>query len=156
MVKNKKDLHICLVGSAGGHLSQLLKIHECWQRYNTIYITTTDTGRDKIQILDKVYVVGESNRRHPLRLLKVSANCAKIVLREKPDVVISTGASVGCIVCFMGKLLGAKIIWIDSITNVKRLSLSGRMVKYIADLFLVQWPNLIKHYSNVECEGAVI
>jgi UDP-N-acetylglucosamine:LPS N-acetylglucosamine transferase len=80
----------------------------------------------------------------------------KVVLRERPDVVISTGAAVGCIVCFLGKLLGAKVVWIDSITNVERISLSGRMVRYIADLFLVQWPELAKRYDNVEYVGVVI
>ena len=59
-------------------------------------------------------------------------------------------------VCFLGKLLGAKVIWIDSITNVERISLSGRMVRYISDLFLVQWPELAEQYENVEYVGEVI
>jgi hypothetical protein len=59
-------------------------------------------------------------------------------------------------VCFLGKLIGAKVIWLDSITNVNKLSLSGRMVRHIADLFLVQWPGLVEKYSNVEYAGAVI
>ena len=58
--------------------------------------------------------------------------------------------------CFLGKLFGAKVIWIDSITNVERISLSGRMVRYIADLFLVQWPDLANQYKSVEYVGEVI
>jgi UDP-N-acetylglucosamine:LPS N-acetylglucosamine transferase len=77
-------------------------------------------------------------------------------LREKPNVVISTGASAGCIMCFFGKLLGAKVIWMDSITNVDRISLSGRIVRHIADLFLVQWPELTAKYKNIEYLGAVL
>jgi UDP-N-acetylglucosamine:LPS N-acetylglucosamine transferase len=86
----------------------------------------------------------------------VLLRCIKIVLREKPRVVISTGAAVGCIACFLGKLVSAKIVWIDSITNVERISLSGRMVKHIADLFLVQWPDLASQYKSVEYVGEVI
>ena len=82
--------------------------------------------------------------------------CLKVILSERPDVVISTGAAVGCIMCFLGKLLGAKVIWVDSIANVERISLSGRMVRHIADLFLVQWSELTWRYSNVEYAGAVI
>jgi len=82
--------------------------------------------------------------------------CINVILRERPDVVISTGAAAGCIVCFLGKLLGARVVWIDSITNVERISLSGRMVRYIANLFLVQWPKLAEQYNNVEYVGAVI
>jgi UDP-N-acetylglucosamine:LPS N-acetylglucosamine transferase len=79
-----------------------------------------------------------------------------VIFKERPDVVISTGAAAGCLVCFLSKLFGAKVVWVDSITNVERISLSGRMVRYISDLFLVQWPELARQYSNVEYVGAVI
>ena len=59
-------------------------------------------------------------------------------------------------ICFLAKILGAKIVWIDSITNVEKISLSGRMVRYIADLFLVQWPELLSKYRKVEFAGTLI
>jgi hypothetical protein len=58
--------------------------------------------------------------------------------------------------CLLGKMLGAQVIWIDSITNVERISLSGRIVRRIADLFLVQWPELAGQYKRVEFVGAVV
>jgi hypothetical protein len=58
--------------------------------------------------------------------------------------------------CCLGKIVGAKVVWIDSITNVDKLSLSGRIVRYIADLFLVQWPELAERYKNVEFVGEII
>ena len=70
--------------------------------------------------------------------------------------ILSTGAAAGCICCFLGKLLGAKVVWVDSITNVERLSLSGRMVRYIADLFLVQWPELRDKYPGTEYVGTIV
>jgi UDP-N-acetylglucosamine:LPS N-acetylglucosamine transferase len=152
----RKKLRICLVASAGGHVSQLLKLAECWKDYDTFCITTTDVIKEKLEKYGKVYTVGESNREHPLRVIAALIRCLKVVLRERPDVVISTGAAVGCITCFWGWLLGAKVVWLDSITNVERISLSGRMVRHIADLFLVQWPELAQKYSNVEYIGAVI
>jgi beta-1,4-N-acetylglucosaminyltransferase len=63
---------------------------------------------------------------------------------------------VGCITCLLGKIVGAKVVWIDSITNVEHISLSGRVVRYIADLFLVQWSELAEQYTNVEYVGAVV
>jgi len=149
-------LRICLAASAGGHISQLLKLAESWKKYDTFCVTTTEVMRDKLLQRGKVYVVGECNRQHPTRVLKVLLRCIKVLLRERPNVVISTGAAVGCIACFLGKLVSAKIVWIDSVTNVERISLSGRMVKHIADLFLVQWSELAKQYSNVEYVGTVI
>jgi len=112
--------------------------------------------RDKLRRFGEVYVVGECNREYPLRFLKVLMRCIKVTLVQRPDVVISTGAAAGCIMCFLGKLRGAKIIWLDSITNVERMSLSGRMVRYVADLCLVQWPELVDKYRVVEYEGSVI
>ena len=156
MSDKKDDIIICLAASAGGHISQLLKLAEAWKGYETFYITTTDVVRNKLGSCEKVYVVGESNRQHLWKVLKVIYKCTNIILRERPNVVISTGAAAGCIVCFLGKLIGAKIIWIDSITNVTKMSLSGRMVRYISDLFISQWPNFAKKYKNVEYVGTII
>jgi UDP-N-acetylglucosamine:LPS N-acetylglucosamine transferase len=151
------DKHkICLVASAGGHLTQLLKLSECWQDHEAFYISTTEVIRQKLSQYGKVCIVGECNHQRPLRVLATLIRCFKIVVRERPDVVITTGAAVGCVTCFLGKLFGAKIVWIDSVTNVEKLSLSGKMVRHIADLFLVQWPELAKQYKNVEYLGAVI
>ena len=155
-MSKKSKLRICLVASAGGHLNQLLKLQNSWNGCDVCCITTSDTVREKLQVYRKVYVVGESNRQHPVRVISVLLKCIKVVFKERADVLISTGASVGCMACFLGKLYGARVVWIDSITNVERISLSGRMVRYIADLFLVQWAELVEKYKNVEYLGAVI
>ena len=147
---------ICLTASAGGHLSQLLKLADSWEGKNAFFVTTTEVVRDRLGVFGRVYVVGECNREHPLRVIKVLIRCIKVLFRERPGVIISTGAAAGCMVCFLGKLLGAKVVWLDSITNVEKISLSGRMVRYIADLFLVQWPELVERYKNVEYAGNVI
>jgi UDP-N-acetylglucosamine:LPS N-acetylglucosamine transferase len=156
MRDTSKVLRVCLAASAGGHISQLLKVVNDWKGYETFCITTTEVMRDKLNKFGNVYVVGECNREHLLQVVLVLMRCVKVILRERPDVVISTGAAVGCITCFLGKLLGAKIVWLDSVTNVERISLSGRLVQPIADLFLVQWPELTTKYKNIEYIGAVI
>ncbi len=147
---------ICLAASAGGHMTQLLKVAESWQGRDAFYVTTTEVLRDKLSKLGDVYVVGECNHQHPLRVLKVMFKCVSVILRQRPKVVISTGAAAGCMLCFLGKLIGAKVVWIDSITNVEKMSLSGRMVHSIADVLLVQWPDLEKKYKKAEYIGAVI
>ena len=134
----------------------MLKLSECWKGYETFSITTTEVVREKLQNFGPVYTVGECNRQHPILVFKVLLECIRIILKERPDIIISTGAAVGCIACFLGKFIGAKIIWIDSITNVEKLSLSGRMVRFIADLFLVQWPILSEKYRNTEYIGSII
>lgn len=155
-MKKGKTLKICLAASAGGHMSQLLMLSSDWGGYDAFYVTTTEVMRGKLKKLGKAYVVGESNRQHPWRVMKVFGRCVRIIVRERPQVIISTGAAAGCMLCFLGKLSGAKVIWVDSVTNVDRPSLSGRMVRLIADLFIVQWPDLAKKYKNAEYVGAII
>ena len=149
-------MKICLVASAGGHLSQLLKIAPPVETYDALVITTSEAVRRNLTCLGRVHVVGECNRQHGLQVIKVFFQCLGILRRERPDVVLSTGAAAGCMCCFLGKLMGAKIVWVDSITNVDRLSLSGRMVRHIADLFLVQWPDLARKYRGTEYVGTII
>ena len=154
--ENYNKLKICLAASAGGHSTQMLRLAKSWQGHDTFCVTTTEVVREKLQEHGKTYVVGECNRNHPLLVLKVFMRCCGIIFRERPDVVISTGAAAGCLVCLLGKMLGARIVWIDSITNIDRMSLSGRIVRPIADLTLVQWPHLQQQYKGIEYIGAVI
>lgn len=156
MLWRKDKLRICLAASAGGHMSQLLTLASSWQGHTTFYVTTTEVLRNKLEKFGKVYIVGECNRLLPFRVIQALMRCTNVILQERPDVVISTGAAVGCMMCLLAKLLGAKVIWIDSMTNLERISLSGRMVRYIADLFLVQWPELTEQYNNVEYTGAIV
>ncbi len=151
----KDNLRIALVASAGGHLSQLLKLEAAWQERDVFYVTTQNLAGPNWGAA-RTYAVGECNRQTPWRTLRVALRCLRIVLRERPDVVISTGAAVGCLSCLFGKVLGARVIWLDSITNVERLSLAGRIVRPLADLFLVQWPDLAARFKRVEYIGSVI
>lgn len=149
-------LKICLAASAGGHLSQLLTLADSWKGHDTFCVCTSAVVRQRLAQYGRSYNVGECNRQHPLQVLKVLLRCMIIAVRERPQVVISTGAAAGCMECFLCKIMGAKIVWMDSITNVERLSLSGRMVRHIADLFLVQWPDLAEKYTKVQFAGSVI
>lgn len=155
-MKSQKSIIVCLAASSGGHLSQLLKLSEGWKGYATFCITTSDIVGKKLQKFGQTYAVGECNREHPFRVIRTFVRCIRVIFRKRPDVVISTGAAVGCIVCFLGRLSGAKIVWMDSITNVEKMSLSGRMVRRISHLCLVQWPELVEKYKGVEYAGSVI
>lgn len=156
MKSKRKELRICLAASAGGHLTQLLKLNDSWQDYETIYVTSSKIVAAKLQKGGRVYTVADCNRKRPLKVIKAFMKCFKVAYSERPDVVISTGAAPGLLMCFFGKLFGAKVIWLDSITNTERLSLSGRMVRPLADLLLTQWPELAEKYSKAEYAGQVV
>ncbi len=137
-------------------MSQLLELADSWRGHDVFSVTTTEVLRGRLEEYGNVYVVGECNHKYPLKVLRVLFRCVAVVCRERPDVVLSTGAAAGCLMCFISKMRGAKIIWVDSVTNVRNMSISGRMIRCVADLYLVQWPELAEKYKNVEYAGAVI
>ena len=137
-------------------MTQLLLLNDVWLERDHFFVTLRDYAADELSKHSKVYVVEWANRQRPLKLLKLAIQCLKILIKEKPQVILSTGAAVGCLMCIVGKLLGKKTIWVDTISRVNGLTLSGGIVRYFADLFLVQWPELAKKYGQAEYSGAVI
>lgn len=158
MIMNNQ-LRICVGASAGGHMNQLmqlLKVSGNWPKQPDFYITTMDEVAKKLEEKGPVYVVGECNRQHPLKAIAVFARCMRIIAKERPDVVITTGSLPLAFACLCARLYGAKIVWIDSIANIERFSMSGRLMRHFAHLFLTQWPDLAKKYNNVEYAGAIV
>jgi UDP-N-acetylglucosamine:LPS N-acetylglucosamine transferase len=149
-------LRVCLAASAGGHLNQLLSIADAWADHEQVFVTTLELAADELRKRGTTYVIGECNRDAPLAVARVLARCRAIAARERPDVVISTGAAPGLLMCLAAKLYGARMLWIDSIANVERLSLSGRIARPIADLCLAQWPEVADKYPAVEYVGAIV
>jgi len=140
-------------------MSQLLRLLEesgCWPAQPTVYVTTVDILANKLSERGRAYVVGECNRRHPLKAMSVLSRSLWVVLRERPDVVVTTGSLPLAILSFVAKLFGARIVWIDSVANIERLSMSGQFVRHFADLFLTQWSKLAQRNKKVEYVGEIV
>lgn len=154
-----KQLKICVGASAGGHMNQLLNLLEAsgnWPQRPSFYITTLQQLAEKLEDLGPTYVIGECNRLHPLKTIAIFFRSLKIIYKERPDVVITTGSLPLALVCLSAKLFGSRIIWIDSIANVEKLSMSGAMVRHFADMFITQWPELTKKYKHTEYAGTLL
>jgi UDP-N-acetylglucosamine:LPS N-acetylglucosamine transferase len=125
------------VASQGGHAVQLMRLKPIFDRYETTYVSTQRrTGMNRFtKIID-------ANRNAKIRLVFLFVHILWIIIRERPDVVISSGAAPGFFAIMCGKLLGAKTIWVDSIANAQELSLSGKRAGKFADLWLTQWQEL--------------
>jgi UDP-N-acetylglucosamine:LPS N-acetylglucosamine transferase len=75
-------------------------------------------------------------------LIKQAFEVFKVVMKIKPDIIITTGASVGIWAILTGSLLHCKCIWVDSIANSENISLSGKVVKPFTDVHITQWAKL--------------
>ncbi|MEM7562436.1 MAG: UDP-N-acetylglucosamine--LPS N-acetylglucosamine transferase [Pseudomonadota bacterium] len=129
---------ILAVASQGGHLIQLMRLKPVFDRHQTTYVT--NQKRDGMK--ENFIIVADANRNDKLKLVLLLWQMFWIVVRTRPDVVISSGAAPGFFALLFGKLCGAKTIWLDSIANAEELSLSGKRAGKFADLWLTQWPEL--------------
>ena len=116
---------------------------------------TTEPGYAVEVAPRKLHVVRDATRWDRLGSLVLLFQMARLVLRERPDVVITTGAAPGCFAVIFGRLSGARTIWVDSIANVERMSLSGRLVRPFTGLWLTQWPELAEGKDAPSYAGAV-
>jgi UDP-N-acetylglucosamine:LPS N-acetylglucosamine transferase len=150
-------MKICVVCSAGGHLTEILQIKESYENYDHFYITFKRENSIELAKKEKVYFVTDPGRSIK-NLFKCIFQTFKILLKEKPNVIISTGAGVAVPACFIGKFLfRSKIIFIESFCRIKEPSWSGRLVYNIADLFFVQWKQLLRNYGEKAIyKGAVV
>lgn len=130
-----------LVSSSGGHWVQLNRLLPAFEGCEKIFVTTESKYRSTVGN-NHFLLVPDASRWNKLQSIWLAIVILKHVLTVQPDVIISTGAAPGFFALFWGKKLGAKTIWLDSIANVDELSMSGRMVKKYADLWLTQWEHL--------------
>ena len=103
---------------------------------------TTDPGHRSEVGAARFYTVNDAHRWNKLALVRCALRILWVLLRERPTVVVSTGAAPGYLAIRSARLLGARTAWIDSVANVEELSMSGRMASATADLCLTQWPHL--------------
>lgn len=144
-------MKICFTSSAGGHFNQLNILIKEYKEYDHFVITEKTNFAKSILEENNSYLFNIINRSEKLFVFKFIKNSIKlmnIMYKEKPDLIISTGALITVPVCYIGKLLGAKVIFIESFAKVEEPTLSGRLVSRICDKVLVQWPDMTKHYDD--------
>ena len=130
-----------LVASAGGHWVQLNRLLPAFEGCELVFVTTEAKYGPTVGN-NQFLVVPDANQWDKLRVVWLALVMLKHILLVRPDVVISTGAAPGFMAIFFGKKLGAKTIWLDSIANAEKLSLSGEKAGRYADLWLTQWQHL--------------
>ncbi len=146
-------MKICLACSAGGHLTELSQLEEVYRDYETF--TVTFKREDTAGLPGKVYYLLDP-KRSPQKILVNFFEALRVVLKERPDVVMTTGAGVVVPLCIISKMLGSKIIYIESFARINSKSLSGVMLYPFADLFFVQWEQLLDKYGSRAQYGGTV
>lgn len=144
---------ILAVASGGGHWVQLLRLRPAFAGHRVQWLSTK-AGYSK-DVSEPLHVVRDASLWNKGALVVMFLQVAWLIIRVRPDLVITTGAAPGFAAIVIGRLLGARTVWIDSIANSETLSTSGAKVGRWAHVWLTQWPHLSTEQGPA-CWGAVL
>lgn len=150
--KFSKPKRVLAVASGGGHWVQLLRLRPAFSGHQVEYLSTNAGYSGDVEA--PLHVVTDANMWQKLKLVRMFAEVAWVVIRYRPQVVVTTGAAPGFAAIVFGKLIGARTVWLDSVANSEELSGSGKQARRWADAWLTQWPHLAKedgpkHWGSV-------
>jgi UDP-N-acetylglucosamine:LPS N-acetylglucosamine transferase len=145
---------VLAISSGGGHWVQLCRVAPTFSGCD-LHFATVDADHAVAVAPQPFHPIPDATRWDRWSLARLTWNVLVLVVRLRPDVVFTTGAAPGAVALVIGRILGARTIWLDSIANIEELSGSGRMVRRFADLWLTQWPHLAGP-EGPEYAGAVL
>lgn len=155
-MKKKK---VMFISSTGGHFNELSQLKPLLKKYD--YYIVTEKEKDKMYLKKKyknkvsylVYGTKDHMLTYPFKLLYNTLKSFFIYLKFRPKVIITTGAHTAGPMCLIGKIFGSKIIFIESMANIKTKTITGRIVYKFADLFIVQWESMLSLYPKAKYGG---
>ncbi len=147
---------ICFAASSGGHFEQLMMLKPLMEKYDSFIVTEKTSYESKTGV--KCHYMLQVNRREVLFLPKMCVNfvkAMKVMLVEKPDVIITTGVLAMIPISILAKLCGKKLIYIESFAKVTSATLTGKFLYKYADKFYVQWEQMLKIYPKATFLGGI-
>ena len=156
-MKRKEKIKICFAASTGGHYEQLMMLKPLMEKYDSFVVTEKTEYSAKARN-EKTYFMKQVNRREKDFLLKMLINVflsIKIFLKEKPDIIICTGVLAMIPICLISKMLGKKLIYIESFAKVTSPTETGKLLYKFADQFYVQWKPMLKCYPKAIYLGGI-
>jgi len=148
-------MKICLVGSSGGHLMHLYLLKNFWRQHDRFWVTFDKDDARSLLKGERRYNCHYPTNRNLKNLIRNTFLAIKTMVREKPDIIISSGAAVAVPFFYLGRLMGKKLVFIEVYDRMDNLTLTGRLVYGITDLFVVQWPQLQKRYGKAVNLGMI-
>lgn len=148
----QRKTKILAISSGGGHWVQLLRLRPAFAGCDVVFATVKEGYRADLDPGAEFRLIPDANRWNKIGVLRALYAVFRLVWRERPDVVISTGAAQGYLAIRIGRLYGARTVWLDSIANGEELSLSGQKAGPHSTLWLTQWAHLARpegpHYGG--------
>ena len=148
-------MKVCFVTSSGGHLTHLIQLKEWWKDKERFWVTFEKEDSKSILKDEKKYWCYFPTNRNIKNLIKNTFLAIKILRKEKPDLIVSTGAAPAIPFFYLGKIFGAKLVYIEVYDRIDKPTLTGKIVYPISDLFVLQWEEQKKFYPKGEILGGL-
>ena len=149
-------MKVCLVGSSGGHLTHLYMLKPFWENKERFWVTFDKEDARSLLEGEKMYPCYFPTNRNIKNLIKNTFLAYKVLKKEKPHLIVSSGAAVSVPFFYLGKFLfGAKVVYIEVFDRIDKPTMSGRLVHPIADLFIVAWEEMKDVYAKAVNLGSI-
>jgi Oligosaccharide biosynthesis protein Alg14 like len=150
----RRQPRLLAAASGGGHWIELLRLRAAFSGWDVAYVSMFENYRSAVDGA-RYYAIPDASRFDKLGFIKVALKCLPIMLKERPDAVVTTGSAPMLWFIAFGRLIGAKTLWIDSVAQAEEMSSSGRLAKTLSNETVAQWPN-VAEAEGVQCWGAVL
>lgn len=154
-MKYNKDIKVCLVGSSGGHLTHLYMLKPFWNNKNRFWVTFDKEDAKSLLKDEKIYTCHFPTNRNIKNLVKNTVLAWNILRKEKPDLIISSGAAVAVPFFYLGKIFKAKLVYVEVFDRIDKPTITGKIVYPITDKFIVQWDEQKNVYKNAINLGSI-
>lgn len=148
-------MKVCFITSSGGHLTHLMQLKEWWNNKDRFWVTFEKEDSKSILKDERKYWCYFPTNRNVKNLVKNTFLAIKILLKEKPDLIVSSGAAPAIPFFYVGKLLGAKVVYIEVYDRIDKPTITGKLVYPISDLFVLQWEEQKRFYPKGEVLGGL-
>ena len=148
-------MKVCMVGSSGGHLTHLYMLKPFWHNKERFWVTFDKEDARSLLKDEKMYSCYYPTNRSLKALIKNTIIALKVLIKEKPDLIISSGAAVAVPFFYLGKLFGAKLIYIEVFDRIDKPTMTGKIVYPIAVKFVVQWEEQKQIYKKAVNLGSI-
>lgn len=149
-------MKVLLVCSPGGHLQQMLALRPAWEDMERSWVTLAGPDVEYLLREERVVLAHGPTNRSVLNLLRNLRVAWRVLRDERPDAVLSTGAGPAVPFFLVGRLLGVRLVYVESVTRTESISLSGRLVYPLASRFFAQWPAAAERLRRAEYAGSVL
>jgi len=147
---------VLLVGSAGGHLAQLMALRPWWETRERFWVTFALSDAQSLLAGERVAWAYHPTTRNLVNLLRNFALAWRVLRAERPDVVVSTGAGVALPFFALGRLLGVRTVYLEVYDRIDSKTMTARLCRPFTDLFCVQWDEQLAVWPDATVVGALL